>query len=155
SRTTVMTCLRRGCRSLLIGSGRSSRVVRRRLTRALSSSALCRGWLRRLWAWSCWGWTLSRRSAPLLSVIVLWVVSACLRCWLVATTTPAAIRRGLLLVAAYALAGLQDAVRRVDPADVRALLLAAGPAVMDHYATGSSVLATDWYEELREAANPA
>lgn len=72
-----------------------------------------------------------------------------------ATTTPEAIRRGLLLVAGDALADLQDAVRRVDPANVRDLLLVAGPAVMDHYATGSSSLATDWYEELREAANPS
>lgn len=72
-----------------------------------------------------------------------------------ATTTPEAVRRGLLVLSGAALADLAEALRRVPPSRGRNLLLTLGPSVMEYRTSGSSALAADWYEELREASNPA
>lgn len=71
-----------------------------------------------------------------------------------ATTTPSAVRGGLLTLTRAARADLRTVVRaaRQDPQEARAALFAAAPLVVREYNAGAGVLALDWYAELREAA---
>jgi hypothetical protein len=69
--------------------------------------------------------------------------------------TPEQVRAGLTVVTAAAVADTR-AVAAVGqtPGDIRAALFAAAPLIVGDYSDGSSALALDWYEELRDAANP-
>ena len=67
--------------------------------------------------------------------------------------TAEGVRRGLLTLSAGASRDFAAVVRR-NPRRARQVLLDAGPAALGHATTGSSALALDWFEELREAASP-
>ena len=69
-------------------------------------------------------------------------------------TSPDAIRRGLVSVAGYALAEVLPFLRADRPEASRSALLEAAPEITGAYVLGSSALAADWYEELREEARP-
>ena len=69
-------------------------------------------------------------------------------------TSPDAIRRGLVAVAGYALAEVLPLLRGDRPGASRDALLQAAPEITGAYVLGSSALAADWYEELREDARP-
>lgn len=71
-----------------------------------------------------------------------------------ATTPPDRVRAALAIVANEAAADLRAvAATSSDPEEVRAALFLATPLIVSDYTDGSSALALDWYEELREAAN--
>jgi len=64
-------------------------------------------------------------------------------------------RLGLVAVTSAGVADVTELLGRlegVSPDQVRAALFEAVPAVIGHYALGSSALAVDWYDDLREAA---
>lgn len=65
-------------------------------------------------------------------------------------TPPEAVRRGLQVLIGAAVADATGLLGRGDGEDVRGDLLVTVPAVTAAYISGSSALALDWYEELRE-----
>lgn len=68
-------------------------------------------------------------------------------------TPPEDIRTGLTLVTSAAMAEVAGAARAgADPEVVRGILFDAVPLIVGAFADGSSALALDWYEELREEA---
>lgn len=69
-------------------------------------------------------------------------------------TSPDAVRRGLIALSAAAVAEILPLLREGRPAASRSALLEAAPEVTGAYVLGSSALAADWYDELREAARP-
>lgn len=69
-------------------------------------------------------------------------------------TSPEAIRRGLTALAGAAVAEVLPLLRPSRPDASRAALLEAAPEVTAGYVLGSSALAADWYDELREEARP-
>ena len=69
-------------------------------------------------------------------------------------TSPDAVRRGLIALSAAAVAEILPLLREDRPAASRSALLEAAPEVTGAYVLGSSALAADWYDELREAAGP-
>lgn len=70
-------------------------------------------------------------------------------------TSPSQVRGALLAVTNAALADAQAVADAADtPGDVRSALFAATPLIVSDYGDGASVLALDWYDELREAARP-
>lgn len=70
-------------------------------------------------------------------------------------TPPDEVRTGLTLVTAAATSEVASAaIAGADPEVVRAILFDAVPLIVGSFADGSSALALDWYEELREEANP-
>lgn len=72
-------------------------------------------------------------------------------------TSPDRVRRALAVVTTAA----STEARRVaqaagnKPSEVRAALFAAVPLIVGDYADGAGSLAVEWYEELREDANPS
>lgn len=85
------------------------------------------------------------------------MVGPCLNAWcLVATpASPEEVRAGLTIVTAAAAAEVATIAQAGSNAsEVRNALLVAVPIIVADYADGSSALALDWYEELREAASP-
>ena len=69
-------------------------------------------------------------------------------------TSPDAVRRALVTVSAAAVAEVSPLLRADRPEDSRAAIFEAAPAITAAYVEGSSALAADWYEELREDARP-
>lgn len=70
-------------------------------------------------------------------------------------TTPSQVRSILLRLSRRAKADIQAvATSSQDPATVRAALFAATPLIISEYSDGSSALALEWYDELRDAAAP-
>ena len=70
-------------------------------------------------------------------------------------TPPDEVRTGLTLVTAAATSEVASAAAAgADPEVVRAILFDAVPLIVSSFADGSSALALDWYEELREEADP-
>ena len=69
-------------------------------------------------------------------------------------TSPSAIRAGLVALAAAAVADVLPLLREGRPAAARSALLEAAPEVTGAYVLGSSALAADWYDELRDEARP-
>lgn len=70
-------------------------------------------------------------------------------------TPPEDVRYGLTLVTSAAMAEVADAATAgANPAAVRGILFDAVPLIVGSFADGSSALALDWYEELREEADP-
>lgn len=71
-------------------------------------------------------------------------------------TTPDQIRNGLTLVTDEAAQELQTVAQRAggNPTQIRAALFAATPLVVGDYTLGAAALALDWYDEIREQANP-
>ena len=70
-------------------------------------------------------------------------------------TPPSDVRTGLTVVTAAAVADARTVAAAGSSAEeVRAALFVAAPLIVSDYADGASALALDWYEELREAANP-
>lgn len=60
------------------------------------------------------------------------------------------------MVTAAAQADLQTVVAQAEtPTDARTALFAATPLVVGDYGDAAAALALDWYEELRDAANPS
>lgn len=70
-----------------------------------------------------------------------------------AAPTPEQVRRGLLVLSADAARDFAAVIRR-NPRRARQVLLDAGPASLGYFTGGSSALAVDWFEELRESASP-
>lgn len=71
-------------------------------------------------------------------------------------TPPDEIRTGLTLVTSAAMAEVASAAQAgADPQVVRGILFDAVPLIVGSFADGSSALALDWYEELREEATPS
>lgn len=71
-------------------------------------------------------------------------------------TTPDQVRTGLQIVTNAAASDTRAvAAAGGTPADIRASLFAAVPLIVGDYIDGSAALALDWYEELRDAADPA
>lgn len=68
-------------------------------------------------------------------------------------TSPTAIRSALVALSAAAVAETRG-VLRGNPDNARATMLEVAPIVTAAYVEGSSALAADWYEELREEARP-
>lgn len=70
--------------------------------------------------------------------------------------TPSQVRRALGLVAGAAAADLQAvgvaAAQSGSPSEIRAALFAATPLIVGEYTAGSSALALEWYDDLRDAA---
>lgn len=71
-------------------------------------------------------------------------------------TTPEQARTGLQLVTTAAKADIQTVAETAGqrPARVRVALFATAPLIVGEYATGAATLATDWYDELRDMAQP-
>lgn len=70
--------------------------------------------------------------------------------------TPKQIRSTLLRLVRKAKSEVRTvASSSQDPATVRAALFAATPLIVGDYSDGSSALALEWYEELRDAAETA
>ncbi|MCW2785238.1 MAG: hypothetical protein JWP74_1755 [Marmoricola sp.] len=70
-------------------------------------------------------------------------------------TPPSEVRTGLQLVTAASVREVQQVVAAQDgPQATRSALLVAVPLIVGEYIDGSSALALDWYEELREEAAP-
>lgn len=71
-------------------------------------------------------------------------------------STPSRVRRALRIVAQAAAADLRSVANAASesgsPSEIRAALFAATPLIVSDYTDGSSALAIDWYEELRDAA---
>lgn len=70
------------------------------------------------------------------------------------TTTPAQVRAGVALVATEAAGDIAAGVADTPLDQVRSVLFDLVPAVSDTYAAAAATLGADWYEELRDAANP-
>src|SRR5688500_7393527 len=68
-----------------------------------------------------------------------------------APPTPEQIRRALTRLEQAAIA---DTTRLLSAADPRTALVENLFPIVNAYADGTSALAADWYDELREAANP-
>lgn len=66
-------------------------------------------------------------------------------------TSAEAVRRGLQLVIGAAVADATNLLR-VEPS--QAAVLATVPTLTSYYVSGSSALALDWYEDLREEVDP-
>lgn len=73
-----------------------------------------------------------------------------------ATTPPSEVRAALTVVTASAVAEVQQVAQKAaeSPATTRAALFAAVPLIVGDYFDGSSALALDWFEEIREDASP-
>lgn len=71
-------------------------------------------------------------------------------------TTPDQVRTGLQTVTAAAATDLRSVAQSAPEASAesRSLLFAATPLIVSDYIDGSAALALDWFEELREAAEP-
>lgn len=72
-------------------------------------------------------------------------------------TPPDQTRAALLTVATAAsaeVAAVAAQAAATGPTEARAALFAAVPLIVESYSVGSSALALDWYEELRDEANP-
>lgn len=69
-------------------------------------------------------------------------------------TSPDALRRALVSLTGDALADLLPLLRVDRPAQSRSALLGVAPTLVAAYVEGSSALAADWYEELRDEARP-
>lgn len=71
-------------------------------------------------------------------------------------TTPEQVRRGLQLVTAASIAEVEQVARAYqDPEEQASALFLAVPLIVSDYIDGSSALALDWYEELRDFATPS
>ena len=69
-------------------------------------------------------------------------------------TSPNRVRTALTVVTAAAVAEARQVVAAAEtPAATRTALFAAVPLIIPEYAAGSSALALDWFEELREDAD--
>lgn len=66
--------------------------------------------------------------------------------------TPNEIRRALRLLTS---AAVNDALGLLTAADPRAALIEASTPLVSYYADGTAALAADYYDELRDVANPA
>jgi hypothetical protein len=73
-----------------------------------------------------------------------------------ATTTPERVRRALQRVTGAAVGEVRAVSSSApqEPAAWRAALFATAPLIVSEYASGAATLATDWFEEIRDAANP-
>lgn len=71
-------------------------------------------------------------------------------------TAPERVRRALLKVTGAAQAEIRSvaAAAPPDPAGWRAAMFATAPLIVSEYASGASVLGTDWFEEIRDDASP-
>lgn len=70
-------------------------------------------------------------------------------------TPPSDVRTGLTVVTAAAVADARTVAASGSSAEeIRAALFVAAPLIVADYSDGASALALDWYEELRDAANP-
>lgn len=70
-------------------------------------------------------------------------------------TSPEQVRTGLSLITAASVAEVEAVARSfADPVDQVAALFATTPLIIADYLDGSSALALDWYEELREESRP-
>lgn len=68
-------------------------------------------------------------------------------------TTPSQIRSVLLRLTRRAKSDIRAvAASSTDPTTIRAALFVTTPAIVAEYADGSSALALEWYDELRDAA---
>lgn len=71
-------------------------------------------------------------------------------------TTPNQVRTGLTAVTDAAAADARAVAETAsNPADIRAVLFAAAPLIVSDYIDGSAALALDWYDELRDLAEPS
>ena len=68
-------------------------------------------------------------------------------------TSPNAVRRALVAVSAAAVAEFEPLLA-ADPVEARSAIFEVAPALTAEFVQGSSALAADWYEELREEASP-
>lgn len=70
--------------------------------------------------------------------------------------TPSQVRRALRVIAGAAATDLRSvgnaAAQTGSPSEARAALFAATPLIVAEYTSGSSALALEWYDELRDAA---
>lgn len=68
---------------------------------------------------------------------------------------PSQVRTALQVVSTAAAADVAAVARSAesDPTSIRSALFAATPLIVSDYVAGSSVLALDWYEDLRDAAS--
>lgn len=72
-----------------------------------------------------------------------------------ATTPPDRVRSALTVVSSAAVADVEAVAKAGgSPEEIRAALFVATPLIVADYTDGSSALALDWYEELRDAAQP-
>ena len=69
-------------------------------------------------------------------------------------TSPDTVRRGVTLLSVAAVAEVLPLLRDSRPDASRSALLEAAPEVTAGYVLGSSALAADWYDELRDEARP-
>lgn len=70
-------------------------------------------------------------------------------------TSPSRIRRALRLLTGAAVREIRAVgSSSARPDEVRAALFEVAPLVVATYAEGSAALAVDWFEEIREEANP-
>lgn len=71
-------------------------------------------------------------------------------------TPPSQVRAALAKVTAAAVADVLTVAGAADsPTEIRDTLFAAVPLIVADYSDGTAALALDWYEDLRDAANPA
>lgn len=71
--------------------------------------------------------------------------------------TPEQVRGALSVVTSTAVSDTRSVVAAAAgraPGEIRAALFAATPLIVGDYLDGSSALALDWYEEIRDAASP-
>ena len=68
-------------------------------------------------------------------------------------TSPEAVRRALVAVSAAAVADIEPLLA-ADPVEARTAIFETAPAVTASWVQGSSALAADWYEEIREESRP-
>lgn len=72
------------------------------------------------------------------------------------TTTPEQVRTALTVVTGAATAEIEAVATESpkEPAAWRAAIFATAPLIVSEYASAAAALATDWFDEIREAASP-